>query len=171
VGDLPGWAAWLLLALVLIGAEALTVEFVLVYFALGALVAAAVSPFVGTPAEAAVFAISSVLLMVLTRRPLLAWSGRHRKATTIEDIAGESAVVTLTVDNRANTGQVRVGGEYWTARTPREDDPPIPPGVVVRIESIAGVTVRVVPSGADAVPGGADAMPGEADVSIPREYQ
>jgi membrane protein implicated in regulation of membrane protease activity len=164
VGDLPGWAAWLLLALVLIGAEALTVEFVLVYFALGAVAAAVVSPFAGTAGEAAVFAISSVVLMVLTRRPLLAWSGRHRKAATIEDIAGESAVVTLTVDNRANTGQVRVGGELWTARTPHDDDRPIPPGVVVRIESIAGVTVRVVPSGADV-------MPGEADVSIPREYQ
>jgi membrane protein implicated in regulation of membrane protease activity len=164
VGDLPGWAAWLLLALVLIGAEALTVEFVLVYFALGAVVAAAVSPFVGTAAEAAVFAISSVVLMVLTRRPLLAWSGRHRKATSIEDIAGESAVVTLRVDNRANTGQVRVGGELWTARTPREDDPAIAPGTVVRIESIAGVTVRVVP-------GEAGAMPSEPDVSIPREYQ
>jgi membrane protein implicated in regulation of membrane protease activity len=157
VGDLPSWAAWLLVALVLIGAEALTVAFVPVYFALGALVAAVVSPFVDTAEQAVVFAISSVVLMVLTRRPLLAWSGRHRKATSIEDIAGESAVVTLTVDNRANTGQVRVGGEYWTARTPNDDDPPIPPDVVVRIESIAGVTVRVVPS--------------EADVNIPREYQ
>ena len=157
MGDLPSWAVWLLLALVLIGAEALTVEFVLVYFALGAVVAAAVSPFVDTAGQAVVFAVSSVVLMVLTRRPLLAWSGRHRKATSIEDIAGESAVVTLTVDNRANTGQVRVGGEYWTARTPSDADPPIPPGVAVRIESIAGVTVRVVPS--------------EAGVSIPREYQ
>ena len=39
------WAAWLLVALVLFGAEALTLQFVLLYFGLGALVAAAVSPF------------------------------------------------------------------------------------------------------------------------------
>ena len=165
MGDLPAWAAWLLLALVLIGAEALTLEFVLIYFALGAVVAAAVSPFVGIAGQAAVFAISSVVLMVLTRRPLINWSGRHRKAANLEDIAGESAVVTLTVDNRAHTGQVRVGGEYWTARTPSDDDPPIPPDTVVRIESIAGVTVRVVPteSGVN--------IPREAGVNIPREYQ
>jgi membrane protein implicated in regulation of membrane protease activity len=39
---------------------------------------------------------------------------------------------------------VRVGTEYWTARTPGDDDPPIEAGTVVRIESVAGVTARVV---------------------------
>ena len=46
--DLPHWALWLLAALVLLGAEAVTLQFVLVYFGLGALVAAAVSSFAGT---------------------------------------------------------------------------------------------------------------------------
>jgi membrane protein implicated in regulation of membrane protease activity len=146
VDDLPSWAVWLLVALALLGAEALTVQFVLVYFGLGAVVAAGASPFIGTAGQGLVFAIASVLLMVLTRRPLLAWSGRTRGAAVdVEAIRGASAVVTITVDNAANTGQVRVGAEHWTARTPADDDPPIRPGVVVRIESIAGVTVRVVP--------------------------
>jgi membrane protein implicated in regulation of membrane protease activity len=155
VGDIPSWAAWLLVALVLLGAEALTLQFVLIYFGLGALVAAAASPFIGTAGQGLVFAVGSVVLMVLTRRPLIAWSGRRRGAATdVEAIAGSSAVVTIAVDNHANTGQVRVGAEHWTARTPGDDDPPIAPGAVVRIESIAGVTVRVVPSQADRLGGG-----------------
>jgi membrane protein implicated in regulation of membrane protease activity len=152
VGDLPSWAAWLLVALVLLGAEALTLQFVLVYFGLGALVAAVATPLVGTAGQGLVFAISSVLLMVLTRRPLMAWAGRQRGATTnVETVTGRSAIVTIAVDNHANSGQVRVGSEYWTARTPSDDDPPIAPGILVRIESVAGVTVRVVPRQAGAV--------------------
>ena len=145
MGDLPHWALWLLAALVLLGAEALTLQFVLVYFGLGALVAAAVSPFAGPAAQGIAFAVSAVVLMVLTRRPLVAWSQRQRGAdTNVDTIAGRSAVVTIAIDNHANTGQIRVGSEYWTARTPGDDDPSIPPGAVVRIESVAGVTARVV---------------------------
>jgi membrane protein implicated in regulation of membrane protease activity len=146
VGDLPSWAAWLLVALVLLGAEALTLQFVLVYFGLGALVAAGATPFVGTAGQGLVLAVSSVLLMVLTRRPLMAWAGRQRgAATNVETVTGRSAIVTIAVDNHANSGQVRIGSEYWTARTPGDDDPRIAPGILVRIESVAGVTVRVVP--------------------------
>jgi membrane protein implicated in regulation of membrane protease activity len=52
---------------------------------------------------------------------------------------------------------VRVGSEYWTARTPGDDDPPIAEGTIVSIESVAGVTARVVPRQVPAV--------------IPKEYQ
>jgi membrane protein implicated in regulation of membrane protease activity len=158
VGDLPHWAAWLLVGFALLGAEALTLQFVLCYFGLGALIAAGASAFVGTAGQGLTFAVSSVLLMVLTRRPLVQWSARQRgAATNVDMITGRSAVVTITVDNHANTGQVRVGSEYWTARTPSDDDPPIAPDAVVRIESVAGVTVRVVPR--------------QAGVTIPKEYQ
>jgi membrane protein implicated in regulation of membrane protease activity len=78
-------------------------------------------------------------------------------ATNVDTVTGRSAVVTIAIDNHANTGQVRVGSEYWTARTPGDDDPPIAVGTLVRIESVAGVTARVVPRQAPAV--------------IPREYQ
>jgi membrane protein implicated in regulation of membrane protease activity len=145
MGGLPHWALWLLAALVLLGADALTLQFVLIYFGLGALVAAAVSSVAGPAAQGIAFAVSAVVLMVSTRRPLVTWAQRQRGAdTNVDTIAGRSAVVTILVDNHANTGQIRVGSEYWTARTPGDDDPSIPPGAVVRIESVAGVTARVV---------------------------
>ena len=161
MGGLPHWALWLLAALVLLGAEALTVQLVLVYFGLGAIVAAAVSPFAGPAGQGIAFAVSAVALMVLTRRPLVAWSQRQRGTeTNVDTIAGRSAVVTIAVDNHANTGQVRVGSEYWTARTPGDEDPPIPLDTIVRIVSVAGVTARVVPR-----------APVEPPVVIPKELQ
>ena len=83
--------------------------------------------------------------------------GQRDVATNVDTVTGRSAVVTIAIDNHSNTGQVRVGSEYWTARTPGDDDPPIAVGTLVRIESVAGVTARVVPRQAPAV--------------IPREYQ
>jgi membrane protein implicated in regulation of membrane protease activity len=152
------WAAWLLVALVLFGAEALTLQFVLLYFGLGAVVAAVASHFVGPVAQGIVFAASAVVLMVLTRRPVLAFAGRQRDVSTnVDTVTGRTATVMIAIDNHANTGQVRVGSEYWTARTPSDDNPPIPVGTIVRIESVAGVTARVVPQQAAAV--------------IPREFQ
>jgi membrane protein implicated in regulation of membrane protease activity len=160
VGDLPHWALWLLAALVLLGAEAVTLQFVLVYFGLGAIVAAAVSPVTGPAGQGITFAVAAVVLMVLTRRPLVAWSQRQRGAdTNVDTIAGRSAIVTIAIDNHANTGQIRVGSEYWTARTPGDEDPPIAPGTVVQIASVAGVTARVVPREAGGV------------VVIPKELQ
>ena len=92
------WAAsrtgllWLLAALVLLGAEALTLQFVLVYFGLGAVVAAVVSAFAGPAAQGIAFAISAVVLMVSTRGPLVAWSQRqHGADTNVDTIAGRSA--------------------------------------------------------------------------------
>ena len=81
MGDIA-WAAWLLVALVLLGAEALTMQFVLLYFGLGALFAAAVSPFAGGVMQGLVFAVAAVLLMVLTRRPLLAYARGQRDTAT-----------------------------------------------------------------------------------------
>ena len=165
MGDLPGWAAWLLLALVLIGAEALTLEFVLIYFALGAVVAAAVSPFVGIAGQAAVFAVSSVVLMVLTRRPLINWSGRHRKAANLEDIAGESAVVTLTSTIAPTRGRCASAGSTGP-RAPRTTtirrSRPTPSSASSRSPASRCASCRARP---------ASNIPREAGVNIPREYQ
>ena len=153
------WAAWLLVALVLLGAEALTLQFVLALLrprrpGRGRRVARSCR----VSRQGLVFAVSAVLLMVLTRRPVLAYArGQREVATNVDTVTGRSAVVTIAIDNHANTGQVRVGSEYWTARTPGDDDPPIAVAPSCSIESVAGVTARVVPRQAPAV--------------IPREYQ
>ena len=54
----------------------------------------------------------------------------------------ETAVVTETIDNLANKGQVQVKGQYWTART-YQDNQIIETGKTVKIKEISGVKLIV----------------------------
>ena len=51
--------------------------------------------------------------------------------------------VTETVDNMDATGQVKLGGMYWTARS--EDGHKIPAGTLVEVTRIEGVKAFVTP--------------------------
>ena len=57
-------------------------------------------------------------------------------------IIGMKGIVLQTIDNQAATGQVRVGGQIWTARS---QDPTVtyPEGSEVTIRAISGVKVIV----------------------------
>ena len=92
---------------------------------------------------------------VMTRRPLINWTGRHRKAKSLEDIWGESAVVTLTIDNRAHTGPVRVAWRPDHAHPERRRSADPARHRRPASSRSPGVTVRVVPS--------------ETGVNIPRD--
>lgn len=56
--------------------------------------------------------------------------------------SGKRAVVIQTVNNLAQTGQVRINDIEWTARTV-DDGEEIPTGAVVEIEEIRGVKLIV----------------------------
>ena len=134
---------WLVAALVLVGAEALSGELVLLMLAGGAIAASGTAAFVDAPVvvDGIVFAAASVLLLAtvrpvarrhLLRRPML--------ATNAEALEGKTAVVTTTVD--AHGGQVRLEGSVWSAR-------PLHPGEVyaegddVMVMQIDGATAVV----------------------------
>lgn len=135
---------WLILGLVLIAAEVLSGEFVLLMLGGGALVAAGVSFFVeGFAVGAVVFAAASALL-VFAVRPVL----RHRLERGIEDAAmhakalvGATGVVVSRVDGHG--GQVKIGGELWSARA-SDGHEVIEPGSVVTVLHISGATALVV---------------------------
>jgi membrane protein implicated in regulation of membrane protease activity len=61
--------------------------------------------------------------------------------TNVEGVIGTRGYVTEAVDNIAATGQVKLGGMYWTARS--EDGSPIETGTLVQVERIEGVKVFV----------------------------
>lgn len=61
------------------------------------------------------------------------------KKTNIESIIGKKAIVTETIPENG-AGRVKIMGEEWRA----EADRAIPNGGQVRIESVSGVTVKVV---------------------------
>lgn len=132
---------WFIAAAALIAVEVLSGDFVFLMLGIGAGAAAGTSFFVDNQFVAvSVFAVVSIGLLVLAR-PALKRRYLHSPGlkTNIEALIGTQAITVSTVD--ADTGQVKIGGEVWSARTMVE-------GLV--IESGEKVTVVEI-SGATAV--------------------
>ncbi|OBA76677.1 hypothetical protein A5641_21110 [Mycobacterium sp. 1554424.7] len=140
---MPAAVIWLIFALVLAGAEALTGDMSLLMLSGGALAAAGTTWLLGWPlwAEAAVFVVVSVLLLVLVRpavrRRLTPTKGLP---TGIKALEGKSALVLDRVAR--DEGQVKLDGQVWTAR-PLNDNDVFEPGERVTVMQINGATAVV----------------------------
>lgn len=134
---------WLVFALGLAGAEALTGDMFLLMLSGGALSAAATSWLTGWPiwSHGAVFLVVSVLLLVLVRPALRRrlWS-EVGSETGVVALQGKSALVLDRVE--LHGGQVKLNGEVWTAR-PLADDDVFEPGEQVTVMHIDGATAVV----------------------------
>jgi membrane protein implicated in regulation of membrane protease activity len=133
---------WLIAALALAGAEALTGDMFLLMLGGGALAAAGSSLIVDDLwVHGAVFLVVSILLLVLVRpvlrRHFLAGNGLPEPAMALE---GKSALVLDRVAR--HEGQVKLDGEIWTAR-PFNDDDVYEPGDHVTVVHIDGATAVV----------------------------
>jgi membrane protein implicated in regulation of membrane protease activity len=134
---------WLILALGLAGAEALTGDMFLLMLSGGALAAAGSSWALDWPiwADGAVFLVVSILLLVLVRpalrRRFTAGQGLPEPAKALE---GKSALVLDRVAR--HEGQVKLDGEVWTAR-PLNDDDVYEAGDHVTVVHIDGATAVV----------------------------
>jgi membrane protein implicated in regulation of membrane protease activity len=62
--------------------------------------------------------------------------------TNVNSLLGKTAVVTMDIDNLAQTGQVRINDIEWMART-SDDNIRIPKQAVVEIEEVQGVKLIV----------------------------
>jgi membrane protein implicated in regulation of membrane protease activity len=141
---MPAAVIWLIFALVLAGAEALTGDMSLLMLSGGALAAAGSTWLVGWPvwADAAVFVAVSLLLLVLVRPAL-----RRRLTpvkglpTGIKALEGKSALVLDRVAR--DEGQVKLDGQVWTAR-PLNDNDVFEPGERVTVMQINGATAVVI---------------------------
>jgi membrane protein implicated in regulation of membrane protease activity len=139
---MPDWVIWAVLAAVLAGGEILTVGFFLGLIAVGAAVAAvAAAAGVSVELQVALFAVTSVATLAFVR-PIAV---RHMKTPArlksgTAALVGRSAIVLERVD--AHRGQVKIGGEVWTARSYDEDDV-FEPGARVDVMKIDGATALV----------------------------
>jgi membrane protein implicated in regulation of membrane protease activity len=140
---MPVSLIWLILALALAGAEALTGDMFLLMLSGGALAAAGSSWLLDWPiwADGVVFLLVSVLLLVgvrpALRRRLTSGKGLPEPAKALE---GKSALVLDRVAR--HEGQVKLDGEIWTAR-PLNDDDVYEPGDHVTVVQIDGATAVV----------------------------
>ena len=140
---MPDWGIWVILAAVLAAGEvAAQFTFILGPVAIAALVPALFAA-VGAPMEAQIasFIVASIASLALVRpiaRRHLKTPARIRTGTAA--LIGSRALVLDRVD--ADHGQVKIGGEVWTAR-PYDEDDVYEPGVRVEVIKIEGATALV----------------------------
>jgi membrane protein implicated in regulation of membrane protease activity len=139
---MPEWVAWTIVAAALAVGELFTLGFFLGPIALAAAIAAVVAA-LGASVELqfAVFVVCSAG-SVLFLRPIAL---RHMKTpgalrTGTAALIGQRALVLERVD--ADHGQVKIGGEVWSAR-PYDESEVFEPGTRVDVMKIEGATALV----------------------------
>jgi membrane protein implicated in regulation of membrane protease activity len=139
---MDAWVIWMIAAGALAIGEILTLGFFLGPVAVAALLAGAVALTGGGTAVQLVVFIVATIASLAVLRPI---ARRHMRMpaqlrTGTAALVGQHAVVLERVD--ATGGQVKLGGEVWTARSYDEDDV-LEPGARVQVLKIDGATALV----------------------------
>ena len=136
------WQAWLALAIVLGVAELFSLDLILLMLAGGALVGVLVA-LLGAPVAIQVLAaVATSVGMLAFVRPSVVKRLHAGPELTLghNALVGKQAIVVSEVS--AQGGQVRIGGELWTAR-PYDETRVIPEGAHVDVLQIKGATALV----------------------------
>ena len=139
---MPEWVLWMIAAAALAAGEVATAGFLLAPIALAALLAAIVAAVGGgLELQWAAFLIGSLASFLLIR-PIAV---RHlrtpaRTRTGTAALIGSHALVLEQVDQ--DGGQVKIGGEVWSARS-YDEDAVLVPGTRVEVLKIEGATALV----------------------------
>ena len=137
-------AVWLILLVALVTGEAITVGLTFIWFAVGAIGGLVVAVLGGAIwLQVVVFLALSTLTLVLVRPAAAKLLTPGISPTNADRVLSQIALVTEEIDNIAETGQVKLFGQVWTARS--ENGEVIPAQSRVRILRIEGVKVFVKP--------------------------
>jgi len=138
------WWLWILLGLALSALELTTPGgFYLIFFGVGALFTGVASLIgFGVPAwgEWLVFAVASIVMLLLFRRPIL----RMMQPTTpdVDALVGETAVAMDTIEP-GQVGRAELRGTAWSARNAHGLQ--LARGQRCRVERVDGLTLYLVP--------------------------
>ena len=144
LGD-NGWAIWLSLAFLLGVAEILSLDLVLIMFAVGALAGAAVA--VLTPGLwwlQILTAAGVSVLMLLLLRPTLMKRVRNMPGyrSSTAKLVGSTGIAVSQIDKHG--GEIKVDGQSWTAR-PYISEVVIEQGTEIEVYEIDGAIAVVYP--------------------------
>ena len=136
---------WLSLMILFLVVEGVTVGLISLWFAGGAL-AALLAALLGGPGwlQCTCFVLVSAGLLLGLRPWVRKYMNPKKTATNADAIIGTQGYVMTAIDNVAASGQVKLGGMEWTARS--TSGAPIPAGTLVRVDRIEGVKVFVTPA-------------------------
>ena len=151
---MSGFWVWLILAAVFFVAEVMTTGFVLMWFGVGALVAAllAFGNLSGFGVQTAAFLAVSIALTIASRtifeRLLPKGNAAGDLKTGMDALPGQIGVVEEASSSETGEGAVRVFGSVWRA-FPAPDEAPLRKGEQVQVERIEGVSIFVRRTGGE----------------------
>lgn len=133
---------WLIAAVILGVAEALTVTLISIWFAIGAL-AAIIPAFFGVPiwGQILVFLAVSALSFAFTKKFFKDIVKVKKQPTNSDSLIGNNGIVTAEINNLEGAGKVFISGLTWSAKSENGED--IPEGAVVTVKKIEGATLVV----------------------------
>lgn len=132
---------WIGLIVLLLIIEAATLGLTTTWFAIGALfaiLAAAIGW--GIEVQIIIFLIVSFVLLIFTRPIVVKYLKVGHTKTNVNAIIGKTGVVTVPIPEN-DRGQVKVGGQIWTAVS--VDSEPIEKDTEVEVVAVEGVKLVV----------------------------
>ena len=138
------WQIWLIASGLFFIIEIITVGFLMFWLGIASLITMVVSFFTSNLIiQTAVFVISSGLLIFATKPFVEKLTKKDSVQTNVYSIIGKKAIVIEHIDWNKGTGQIKVGGEVWSAKTNEQID--IPKDSEVEVVDIDGVKAFVKP--------------------------
>ena len=138
------WQIWLIAAGVFLILEIFTMGFLVFWLSIGCLLAMLVS-FVTNSIiiQTTVFVLSSGLLIFATKPLVNKFAEKDNTKTNVYSLAGKKAIVIEDIDWSTGSGQIKIEGQVWSAKTSEQLN--ISKGTEVEIEKIEGVKAFVKP--------------------------
>ncbi len=139
------WQIWLIISGLFFIGEIITVGFLVFWLSIGSLIAMVISIFApdAIVLQTAIFVISSALLILFTKPLVNKYINKKTVPTNSYSLIGKKAIVLTDINSLEATGQVKVNGEVWSAKTDNEEI--IKNGTEVEILQVDGVKLLVRP--------------------------
>lgn len=136
------WQFWLIAAGVFLILEIFTMGFLVFWLGLGCILAMFVSFITNNIIfQTAVFVFSSALLIFATKPLVKKFEKNDNTKTNVYSLTGKKAIVIEDINWTTGSGQIKLDGQVWSAKTKGQEN--IPKGTEVKIESIEGVKAYV----------------------------
>ena len=138
------WIIWLIVAIVLLIVEIVSVNLLTIWFSIAAFIMSPLSLLnMPIPVQIIIFVLISVVLMILLKKM---YDNKIRPKNVLKDnltdkMINQVAMVTKTINNDKNEGQVIIGDIYWRAESLNNDI--IEQGTKVSIVKIENMLVYV----------------------------
>ena len=138
------WMFWLIAAGIFFIGEMITTGFLIFWLGIGSILALIVSLFTSNLfIQTAIFVISSILLILATKPLVDRFSKKDTVPTNVYTLSGKKGIVIETIDPKNGKGQIKVGGEIWSALC--DENLIIPRDSEIEIIKIQGVKAYVNP--------------------------